>query len=316
MKFGILGHLIDENHLKIIPESWIQKDLIISPEFNIEGTKGHIFGVLLTSHQIMTLPREKVRRIILDSIIYAQDELGIELIQLGALTTSVTSGGIWLKKNKEFKGFLNHGDSYTAAVTCQAVLKSMKFFNKNPEKLNLAVVGAYGIIGEAVSKILVPKFEKSILIGRRERKLKELETKIKGNFETTTDLKTKESDVIVTATSHPTALLNKGHLKKNSIIIDVSIPSNLTYEVCQNRPDIHRIDGGYVDFPQKYNIYPPGVPTGKLLSCMVEVIMQAIENEKENHIGSIDIKHLKKTEEWSEKYGFKLIELTNFGKKL
>ena len=44
--------------------------------------------------------------------------------------------------------------------------------------------------------------------------------------------------------------------------------------------------------------------------------MQAIENEKQNHVGSIDIKHLKKTEKWAEKYGFALNELTNYGNKI
>ena len=41
--------------------------------------------------------------------------------------------------------------------------------------------------------------------------------------------------------------------------------------------------------------------------------MQAIENEQKNHVGSIDLEHLKKTEGWGEKYGFTLRELTNFG---
>jgi predicted amino acid dehydrogenase len=57
----------------------------------------------------------------------------------------------------------------------------------------------------------------------------------------------------------------------------------------------------------------PGMPLGKLFACIVEIIMQTIENERKNHVGSIDLEHLKKTEEWGEKYGFTLRELTNFG---
>jgi predicted amino acid dehydrogenase len=124
---------------------------------------------------------------------------------------------------------------------------------------------------------------------------------------------TIEADIIVTATSHPKALLNSKCLKKNAIIIDVSQPSNLSLDVCQSRPDICRIDGGYVDFPAEYHASIPGTPTGKLFSCIVEAIMQAMENERENHVGSIDLKYLRKTEKWAEKYGFTLKELTNFG---
>ena len=76
--------------------------------------------------------------------------------------------------------------------------------------------------------------------------------------------------------------------------------------------DVCRVDGGFVDFPTQIPI--PGIPTGKNFSCIVEVIMQSMENERRNHVGSIDLNYLKETEKWGEKYGFTLKELTNFGK--
>jgi len=167
---------------------------------------------------------------------------------------------------------------------------------------------------ELVSKILVPQFQHAILIGRRKEKFKELEKNVKGDFETTVELKTKEADVIVTATSHPDALLQSEHLGRDAIVVDVSQPPNLFYEVCRQRPDIHRIDGGLVDFP--VTIVIPGMPPGKNFACIAEVIMQAMENERTNHVGSIDINYLHKTEKWANKYGFLLNELTNFGQSL
>ena len=316
MKFAILGHLINKNDINDIPKEWIKNDIILSPEVNINETKGHIIGIKLTAKDIMSLPRNQVREIILNAAVYAQNELGVELIQLGALTTSVTSGGEWFIGQKEYEGFVNHGDSYTASVTCRAVFKSLKELNKNPMDLTLAVVGSYGVIGETVSKILVPEFKKTVLIGRREEKLKNQEKNINGNFETTVDLKTREADVIITSTNHPKALLDSQHLKKNAIVIDVSQPPNLSYEVCKKRKDVIRIDGGYVDFPSKYHLPIPGMPVGKNFACIAEVIMQALEDERENHVGPIDIKYMRKTEKWAEKYGFTLNELTNFGKRI
>jgi predicted amino acid dehydrogenase len=263
---------------------------------------------------MMELPRETVRKYILDAALFLQKDYGVDIIQLGALTTSVTDGGVWVAKQKEYIGYVNHGDSYTAAVTCQVVLKALHFFDQEPSDQIIAIVGAYGVIGEAVSKILVPQFQHAILIGRRKEKFKDLEKNINGDFETTVELKTKETDVIVTATSHPDALLQPEHLAKDAIIVDVSQPPNLTYEVCQQRPDIHRIDGGYVDFPVQIVI--PGMPPGKNFACIAEVIMQAMENERKNHVGSIDLHHLRTTEQWAEKYGFILKELTNYGKRV
>lgn len=314
MKFATIGHLINEENIKEVPNSWIHNKLIIFPEINVHKTSGYITGLLLTPQQILGQPREIIRKNILDAALYVQNELDVDLIQLGALTTSVTDGGIWITKQKEYTGYVNHGDSYTAAVTCQAVLKALKFFNKDPSNQILAIVGAYGVIGEAVSKLLIPQFNHSILIGRRIEKLKALEEKVTGNYETTIELKTNEADIIVTATSHPTSLLNSDNLKKNAIVVDVSQPPNLSYELCQKRPDIHRIDGGFVDFPVK--IPTSMIPSGKNFACIVEVIMQAMEKEQKNHVGSIDLAHLRKTERWAEKYGFTLNELTNFGKKI
>jgi predicted amino acid dehydrogenase len=312
MKFATIGHFLIHENINMFPKSWTHENLIVSPELDVNGTKGHITGITLTAQEMMNAPLEKVRKIILDSAVLLQDEFGVDLIQLGALTTSVTSGGEWVVQQKEYTGFVNHGDSYTAAVTCQATLKALTLFQKSPSDQVLAIIGAYGIIGEAVSKILVPQFRHSILIGRRQEKFKKLEENIKGDFETTVELKTKEADIIITATSHPTALLQSEHLRKNAIVIDVSQPPNLSFDICKHRPDVCRIDGGLVDFPVKIVI--PGMPPGKNFACIAEVIMQAIENEWKNHVGSIDLNYLRKTEKWGKKYGFALKELTNFGR--
>ena len=221
-----------------------------------------------------------------------------------------------LAQQEEYTGFVTHGDSYTAAVTCQAVTKALQLHKKDTSDLTIAIVGAYGIIGEAVSTLLVPDFNHAILIGRRKEKLEELTAKLTGDFETTTELETNNADVVVTATSHPTALLTSDHLKKNAIIVDVSQPPNVHPHVCQVRPDIVRIDGGFVEFPKNNPIPIPGLPVGKNFACFAEVIMQALEHERQNHVGPIDIPYLKKTEKLGKKYGFILKELTNFGQPI
>ncbi|MBN2600295.1 MAG: hypothetical protein JXA75_07120 [Candidatus Thermoplasmatota archaeon] len=316
MKFATIGHLMIESDIQQIPRDWIHNNWIYSPEINVDRIKGRITGLKLTAEQIMKQSLEEIRKRLLELILFLQNELDINLIQLGALTTSVTDGGVWVTKQKEYTGFVNHGDSYTAAITCQATIKALEVRKKNPSDLTLSIVGAYGIIGEAVSKILVPQFSHSILVGRRENKLKELQNKLDGDFEITTDLKTKTADVIITATSHPTALLTSENMKKNAIIIDVSQPPNFSYPVWRQRPDSLRIDGGLVHLPKQYPFRVPSLPDDKIFSCVAEIIMQAMENERKNHVGSIDMNHLKKTETWGYKYGFTLNELTNFGKTI
>jgi predicted amino acid dehydrogenase len=317
MRFATLSHLINKDDIQFISDSWIKNDLIVSPEISINDTKGYILGLKKLPKDIIYASRDEIRRLILKAMLYAQDHLDVELIQLGALTTSVTNGGTWLLNQKDYTGYITHGDSYTAAVTCQATIKLLDLINKEPKNVILAIIGSYGIIGEAISKIFVSQFKHTILIGRRDEKLREQAKKLKGNFETKDSLdRVKKADIVITATSHPEALLKSNHLKENAIVVDVSQPSNLSLKVCQSRPDIIRIDGGLVDFPNAYRLPIPGLPPGKNLACITESIMQAMEKDKNNYVGSINLNHLKKTEIWAKKYGFTLNELTNFGKAI
>lgn len=315
MKFAIIGHLINNQKKNQVPYGWSRhNNILISPHLNFNGTRGIGISILLSPEEMIQLPRDIIHEQILEACLYATDQLNADIIQLGGLTTSVTSGGVWVANRDDFHGYVNHGDSFTAAITCQNVLKALKIKDKSPDDLILAIVGAYGVIGEAVSQLLVPLFKESFLIGRRKEKLEELTSIINGNYHTSLVLDTKKADVVVTATSHPTALLKSEHLKENAVVVDVSQPPNASVELCKNRPDLFRIDGGFVDSPTNFNV--PLMPKGKIFACIAEVIMQAMEGEKGNHVGSIDLNHLYKTEKWAEKHGFLLNELTNFGRPL
>lgn len=316
MKFASIGPLIKEVQSRQFPAEWKHNDLIISPKINIYNTSGYIVGMKFSPDEMLTKPRDYIQQEIINTASFLNKEFDVDVVQLGGFTTSVTRGGEVFLNQQTFHGYVTHGDSYTAAVTCQAIERILSLKEKDPSKLTLAIIGAYGIIGEALTKILTPQFNKTYLIGRRIDKLINLQKKIqkKNDAKISTELLTKKADVIITATNHPKTLLSSNLLKKNVIIIDVSQPPNVSRDLCTKRPDIVRIDGGYVHFP--FESYIPFMEKDKIFACIAEVIMQALENNKENHVGAIDFNYLKKTEQWGKKYGFILRELTNFGKIL
>ena len=116
MNFATLGHLMYDNDIKVIPKEWIHNEWIYSPKINLNTVKGQITGLVLTAKQLMEQPIDHVRRKILDLTIFLQDNFDVDLVQLGALTTSVTMGGRWLVDQKRYSGFVNHGDSYTCLL--------------------------------------------------------------------------------------------------------------------------------------------------------------------------------------------------------
>ncbi|MBL8151399.1 MAG: aminotransferase III, partial [Blastocatellia bacterium] len=92
---------------------------------------------------------------------------GAKIIGLGAYTSVLTQGGFYLKK--ENLPPLTTGNSYTALSGKQAVEMALKRSRKTLSSSSVAVVGASGSIGRAISILLSQEVKKLILIGNPAR---------------------------------------------------------------------------------------------------------------------------------------------------
>jgi len=330
MKLAITGHFLTEKELKenfpggrYLPVALIEFIINFLPRkfklisnFDILGkAQGCTVIVLLTSKQIMNSPKEKIRKIILDTILYCQDELKCDLVMLGALTAPTTSAGLWLREQPEVKIALTTGNTYTAAVAIQAAEKAIELAGLDMANIKLAVVGAAGVIGEAVVKHFNEKAETNlILVERSLDRFERLKPELKGsNYELTADIKNLiKADVIVTATSHPEALIGGDLLKKNAIVVDVSEPSDVVFNIEEIRPDVICIDGGRVKWDRVGLGVRFGPPEHVGFACMTEGMLQALEQDGKDYIGSVNMEHLKETIQWAEKWGFELADFTCF----
>jgi len=285
--------------------------------------KGYIIATLLTGRQMMTLPQKVVRKRILDTILFAQNKLGIEVIGLGALTASLTDGGKWLVEQPQVKLTVTHGDTYGVAVAEEGIEKILNIYNFEKEKNIIAIVGAFGLIGRAIVKFLAKKGYSLILIEKTEEKVSLIKEKLREiNLENkiflaSTNLKDIfPADLVITATSHPSALLQSEHLKSRTIIYDIAQPMNVSQELIKERPDIIKIDGAYVDINGIDLGFNMGPPRGATFACLVETMMMALEGDKNHRVGEIDEGYLEKTKEWAKKYGFPHAPFTCFGKPI
>ena len=285
--------------------------------------KGYIIATLLTGRQMMTLPQKVVRKRILDTILFAQNKLGIEVIGLGALTTSLTDGGKWLINQPEIKLAITHGDTYGVAVAEEGIEKILNIFNFEKEKNKIAIVGAFGLLGRAIVKFLAQKGYSLILIEKTEEKVNLIKEKLREiNLENKTSLVSTNlkdifpADLVITVTFHPSALLQSEYLKSGVIIYDIAQPMNVSPELIKERPDIIKIDGAYVDINGIDLGFDMGPPKGTTFACLVETIMMTLEGDKNHHVGEIDEGYLEKTKEWAKKYGFSHAPFTSFGKPI
>jgi len=285
--------------------------------------EGYIIAVLLNGRQMMSLPIGKVRKRVLDAIIYAQNKLKIDVIGLGSLTTSVTDGGEWVTKQPGMNLAVTHGDTFTVAIAQQGIEKIIQEFNFVPVCSKVAVVGAYGLIGRELCVFLAQKGFRLILVESIPEKIELIKKRMVSEglgqciLTISTDVKTiSDADFVITATSHPSYLLRSVDLKKNAVIYDIAQPMNLGRAVVAQRPDIVRIDGDYVDIGGIDLKFPMGPPKGSTFACLTETAMLAMEEDKSHHVGNINKQFIETTKEWGRKYGFHHAAFTSFGKRL
>jgi len=283
------------------------------------NAEGHILLMLLTGEQVASTKRaHKNRARILETALYAQNELKCDIVGLGSLTASVTDAGQWLTKQKELTIPITHGDHYTVAVANEGVKKVAQKTGLNLAEAKVAILGATGIIGKGLTHQLAPLVKNLILVGRNSKKLEELKSKTEswGSRPVTTlnVQNVDKADIIITATSWPEALIKPIHLKENAIIYEVSQPRNASRLILKERPDVLIVDGAYVAIPRDIKFWWMGRPPQTSFACMVETMMQAMEGDLKSHVGDVDPVFVEEVRRRAEKYGFAHAQFTSFNR--
>ncbi|MDD2756668.1 MAG: hypothetical protein PHS80_14235, partial [Methanothrix sp.] len=244
MRVLILGHLLGLKDLKeIFPcgkflykfslgrkfMEWALtlKDFSVLSKFDVLGeTDGYFVAVRLTAKQMMEKPKEVVRKKILNAILYSQEELGCDVVMLGALTAPLTSAGAWLREQPELTISITNGNTYTVAIAIKATEKALRLAGLDISNIRIAIVGSAGVIGEGVVRYFNDKGANLILVERSLDRFERLKPYLKGdNYCLTENIADIiDADVVITATSHPDTLIGSELLKKNAIVVDVAEP--------------------------------------------------------------------------------------------
>lgn len=330
MKVAILGHLLANTDYKKLPFGrhlplgFLKKavDLIpdekkfaLSSHFDILGkTDGYVVSIALTPEQMMNLPKERVRKIILHAIIYIQNKLKCDLVMLGALTAPVTAAGVWLRQQPGLKLRITTGNTFTVAVAIQEVKKAMELAEMDKSSITMAVVGAAGVIGSGISTYFNEHNYNLILVEKSIDRFSRLKPQLKGNNCHLTDklIDINNADIVIAATAHPDALIGSQHLKHGAIVVDVAEPPDVVADINKARPDVIHIDGGRVKWQTIDLGVDVGLPERVGFACITEGIMQALEDDRSDHIGAVDRDFLAKTVFWGRKWNFEIADFTSF----
>lgn len=291
-------------------------------EYDVFGrVKGHTVLVLLTAEQMVSKRYLKLgKEGVLRACRYAQDRLGADVIGLGSLAKSVTSEGRYLK-SKGIRAAVTHGDAYTAASGMKGVEKIEK--NLGLQDPAIAVIGAYGKIGRAMTLLLAEKGYKIIAMGRDMSSVKKIQAEAGSGIEVTTDLKEAldKSDIAVMATSAPYSIINEDVLERGRAycLYDLGQPYNLgperLAELTGKGYRILRVDGGFEGSSRGIDIKNwLRLDRGVMYACFVETVTQALSGDRGSHVGPVDLEHVSVTDERATEWGFSHRPLTCFGR--
>ena len=142
-------------------------DPMVVGETRVVGANGKAaYGVFILgrrrAEELMAMPHDEAVEEIRRAVLFGQKR-GARIVGLGAYTSVVTNGGLSLKG--EGMPPLTTGNSYTAVASRQAVRLAAAERGWRLPRRTVAIVGAGGAIGQALSVLLASDVGRLILLG-------------------------------------------------------------------------------------------------------------------------------------------------------
>jgi predicted amino acid dehydrogenase len=284
--------------------------------------KGWLLICPLTTQQLLNnrkLGKKKIK-----STISLAEKLGAKIVGLGAITSSITAGGRELLG--DIKIGITNGRTLTVGISIIGIKKAAEIKKLDLSRITMAIVGAAGSIGEAISKLMIKeKVKRFILVDKDEKlesliQLKKEMLKMNSSLEIEFSSKIhsiKNAEIVVVATNSPKVLINSEDLKYKALIYDVTQPQNVSQEIAQNRKDVIIIDGGLVRTPGINYNFDLGLPPETAFACLAETLLLAAEGKYNcSLVGKVKLERVEEILELAKRYKFTHAPLTSFGKPI
>ena len=198
--------------------------------------QGLVIGLPMTAEQMLNNRELALKRII--DAVHLAEKFGVEIVGLGAYTSSLSAGGLKLVNN--VKASVTTGHAYTAYTVFEYVKHCVERFKLNKLVINVSIIGAGGSIGSSVAELLARDGYINLQIIEKPKNLsriKELSSKLVASYpyvkitESCDVSVINKSHIIVTATNAAEALIYSKDLMPGAIVIDDAQPPDVAEDV-------------------------------------------------------------------------------------
>ena len=337
-KFAFIGHPVDLKSFydflgiwggiaRILPESFVESITLKAPPIKLVSLKkirskdnaeisGEAIVCPLLPKQMAFLGEEIVLRKIIQAAKLGE-RLGAKIIGLGGFASVIGNEGEAV--SREINIAVTSGNTYTAALALEGIFKAAELMGIALNNATVAIIGATGDIGSICTKILAKKVKKVNLAARNEKKLNEFAELVRelseaevGIFKYVRDA-VKDADIILTATSAISTVIEPEFIKSGAVVCDVAIPANIAKEIAYKRDDILVFEGGLakLPFPEdvEYKRLRSVLPPGHIYGCLAETIVLTFAGKFENYSigrGNITEEKINEISKLAREYGLKL----------
>lgn len=305
---------------KLMPPQKVSKITGVKSPYG--ETEGWFIAVPLVSDQMLSLPADVVTKKIIRAGKIAE-ELGAEIVGLGAMTSVVGDAGYTIANNLNIA--VTTGNSYTVATALEGTKKAAEIMGKDIEGCNAVVIGATGSIGRVCAELMANQVSGLTLVSRSVEKLRDFagylyeKTGVAASLTSDVHEALKNADIVITVTSAVDTVIEPMDLKPGAVVCDVARPRDVSREVVEVRDDVLVIEGGVVEVPGDVNFnFNFGFPPKTSYACMAETMALAMEGRIENFsMGrELSVDKVKEIYEICKKHGFKLAGFRSFEKEV
>ncbi len=206
---------------------------------------------------------------------------GADVVGLGALTATVTAGGLSLRQRTGIG--VTNGNAYTAAIIDDQI---RMLLDTAASGRHVAIVGASGSVGGAVTRLLAADgaADRLTLVARSAPKLRALAGSLPETASVTVASSldaVADADLVVLLTASADALLHPEHLAPGAVVLDATQPRNTSPDLATAREDVLLVDGGIVAIPSlRLAGGDIGVPPGHAYACFSETAILAMTGHR------------------------------------
>ncbi|HSZ69047.1 MAG TPA: hypothetical protein VK756_01665 [Solirubrobacteraceae bacterium] len=249
------------------------------------AVRGEIVGVPRLPESILT---PEGNRAVVDAMSLGVQR-GARVIGLGALTAPATAGGRALLRHVPRHVTLTNGNGLTAAVARRNVVEAAAW-SPATGNARVAILGATGSVGQAVSRLLADDGFELVLIGPTRERVERLLGDLLDRAVVGRGLAgAAEADIVLSLTNSPSAAIAPRVLRAGAIVIDIAQPHNIDDErvAAFVDRDIVVARGGVVRIPGYSCARDFRLASGRdSFACLAETYLLACEGIREHSVGS------------------------------